>query len=344
MSPLKKFTFLFIAAVGIPALFFILLEGGLRLIGVGDDYSYFKEININGELHYQDNKAFANQFYPPSLGVAPLNNTITANKDDDVIRVYILGGSAAQGFPHVNHGLDRHLHAHLKAALPNKEIEIINTAMTSVNSHVVYEVARTLPKNTADYAIILMGNNEVVGPYGPSTFSQNFLSSLTLIRTLQALKRTHTWQAMAMLVQSLRPESGQKEMEWEGMQMFSDFSVPHNDPRLQDVYSHYQHNLNDIIDILKDKNMHVILSTVPVNLRHSAPFGSSHKEQLSEVDLKRWKALNQQAQAAFEQADWNTAERAYTELLSLDDTYADSHFRLATVFDKTHQYAKPKTH
>ena len=344
MSPIKKFIFSFIAIVLVPALFFLLLEGGLRLIGVGSDYSYFHEVTINGEPHFQENKAFANQFYPPSLGVAPLNNTITAKKNSEVVRVYVLGGSAAQGFPHVNHGLDRHLGAHLRAALPNKTIEVVNTAMTSVNSHVVYEVARTLPENTADYAIILMGNNEVVGPYGPSTFSQNFLSSLTMIRTLQALKRTHTWQAISMLVQSLRPSSGQKEMEWEGMQMFSEFSVPHNDPRLSDVYSHYENNLRDMIDILQSKGMHVILSNVPVNLRHSAPFGSSHQNDLTEVSLTRWNELNKKAEQAFELKNWEKAEQIYNELLSIDDTFADTHFRLATVLENINKHSKAKQH
>ncbi len=344
MSPTKKFTFSFIALVIIPALFFLLLEGVLRLAGLGNNYDYFHEITINGEKHFQDNKAFANQFYPPSLGVAPLNNTIAANKSDEVIRVYVLGGSAAQGFPHVNHGLDRHLTAHLKAALPHKKIEVINTAMTSVNSHVVYEVARTLPENTADYAVILMGNNEVVGPYGPSTFSQNFLSSLPMIRTLQALKRTYTWQTISMVAQSFRSKGGQKELEWEGMQMFSEFSVPFDDDRLTDVYSHYENNLKDMIEILQDKGMHVILSSVPVNLRHSAPFGSSHNKNLTEAELTRWNELNRQAKKLLDEQDWEMAKLAYQDLLKLDETYADSHFHLATILEELNDYKSAKEH
>lgn len=344
MSPAKKFVFSFIAVAGIPALFFLALEGTLRLVGVGTHYDYFNEIEIEGELHFQDNKSFANQFYPPSLGVAPLNNTLTAEKDDSVIRVYVLGGSAAQGFPHVNHGLDRHLAAHLKAALPGKTIDVINTAMTSVNSHVVYQVAQTLPQDSADFAVILMGNNEVVGPYGPSTFNQNFLSSLSMIRTLQALKRTRTWQALAMLVQQFQPDTGEEDIEWEGMQMFSGFSVTHDDPRLADVYSHYENNLRDIITTLQDKNMHVILSSVPVNLRHSAPFGSSHKSDMTDSELQRWNALNQQANDAFTQKKWLAAETAYVRLLEIDQEHADSHFRLATVLETRGKYDQAKTH
>ncbi|MDM7860388.1 tetratricopeptide repeat protein [Alteromonas sp. ASW11-36] len=344
MLPAKKIAFSFIAIVGIPALFFLALEGILRISGVGTDYDYFHSVEIDGVEHFQDNKAFANQFYPASLGVAPLNNTITAQRDDDVVRVYVLGGSAAQGFPHVNHGLDRHLGAHLSAALPGKKIEVINTAMTSVNSHVVYEVARTLPANSADYAVILMGNNEVVGPYGPSTFNQNFLSSMTMIRTLQSLKRTRTWQAIEALVQAAQPASAGEEMEWEGMQMFSGFSVTHDDPRLEHVYSHYERNLRDIIELLQDKNMHVILSSVPVNLRHSAPFGSAHKTGLSEAQLQQWQSLNSAAKLLFAEQEWAAAVKAYQELLTIDDEYADSHFRLATALENMSEFNLAKTH
>jgi tetratricopeptide (TPR) repeat protein len=344
MSPAKKVAFSFITIVCIPALFFLALEGGLRLLGLGTHYDYFNEKVIQGELHFQDNKSFANQFYPPSLGVAPLNNTLTADRDDSVVRVYILGGSAAQGFPHINHGLDRHLSAHLQAALPDKKIEIINTAMTSVNSHVVYEVARTLPANSAEYAIILMGNNEVVGPYGPSTFSQNFLSSLSLIRSLQALKRTRIWQATDTLIQKFQPDAGKEEIEWQGMQMFSEFTVPHDDQRLVDVYGHYESNLRDMIEILQDKKMHVILSSVPVNLRHSAPFGSSHKNGITDSQLQQWNELNQKADEAFTQKDWIAAEKSYRALQDIDPEYADSHFRLATVLEKKGNYDQAKEH
>lgn len=345
LSPLKKFIFSIIAIIGMPALFFIILEGSLRLLDIGTDYDYFHEIDINGEPHFQDNKAFANQFYPSSLGVAPLNNTLKVNTDKDHIRVLILGGSAAQGFPHVNHGLDRHLSAHLSRALPNKTIEVINTAMTSVNSHVVYEVARTLPENTADYAIILMGNNEVVGPYGPSTFSQNFSSSLFLIRTLQALKRTRTWQAMAMFIQTLQSVADeQKELEWEGMEMFSEFTVAHDDPRLDDVYSHYQNNLQDIIKLLQDKNIQVVLSNVPVNLRHSAPFGSSHKSDITNAELERWEQLNNQASEHYQSSNWQAAQEAFLALLTIDDQYADTHFRLATALENQNKFEQAKHH
>ena len=198
--------FTFITIVVIPLLFFALLESGLMALGVGNSFEYFHKIDIDGQSYYQDNPDFADQFYPPSLNIGPLENTFAAERSPDLLRVYILGGSAAQGFPHKNHGLDRLLAAQLRAALPSRKIEVINTAMTSVNSHVVYAVAKSIPDNSADFAVILMGNNEVVGPYGPGTFNQNFLKNITLIRGIQALKRTRAARASPYSASASSPE------------------------------------------------------------------------------------------------------------------------------------------
>ena len=268
MPDVRKIAFSFITIVVVPLLFFVLLEFGLAAFGVGTSFDYFHEIDINGKPHYQEKPDFADQFYPPSLNIGPIENTFAKERSAELIRVYVLGGSAAMGFPHKNHGLDRLLATQLRAALPSRRIEIINTAMTSVNSHVVYAVARSIPENSADFAVILMGNNEVVGPYGPGTFKQNFLSNISLIRGLQALKRTRLWQALNDLIQSVRPTDAMQELEWEGMQMFTNNGVPHDDPRMGGVYSHYEDNLADIIETLRGKGIHVLLSSVPVNLRH----------------------------------------------------------------------------
>ena len=334
MSQIKNALFTTITVVVIPLLFFVLLEGILRLIGVGTHYDYFTEIEINEEIYFQENINFADQFYPPSLNVGPLQNTFIKEPSDDRLRVFVLGGSAAMGFPHKNHGVDRLLAAQLNALFPDKDVEVINTAMTSVNSHVVYQVAETLPANSADYAVILMGNNEVVGPYGPGTFNQNFLSSLTAIRTLQALKRTRLWQWLDEAFQEVQANDAKADLEWQGMQMFVENGVAESDPRMDDVYEHFDANLRDIIDVLSDKGMHVVLSTVPVNLRHSAPFLSIENESLAVEQREQVSELRERATAQSRNQKWKAAATLWREVIALDPGHADSHFQLATSLER----------
>jgi len=336
--------FTFIAIFVVPLLFFVLLELGLTVLGVGTSFDYFHKIDINGRPHYQENPDFADQFYPPSLNIGPLENTFAKERSPDLLRVYVLGESAALGFPYKNHGLDRLLAAQLQAALPARKIEVINTAMTSVNSHVIYDVAKSIPDNSADFAVILMGNNEVVGPYGPGTFNQNFLENITLIRGIQALKRTKTWQALSSLIARVRPGDAQQELKWEGMQMFTRHAVPHDDPRMESVYGHYEDNLVDIIETLRGKGMHVVLSSVPVNLRHSAPFLSVHRRDLSGERLELWRESTRKGAQSAELGNWDDAIAHFQAALAIDPDYADSHFRLATALENAGQLQQARTH
>jgi tetratricopeptide (TPR) repeat protein len=340
----KNTLFTLITIVVIPLLFFALLELGLTIAGVGKSFDYFHKIDINGRPHYQENPDFADQFYPPSLNIGPLENTFAEERSPDLLRVYILGGSAAQGFPHKNHGFDRLLAAQLRAALPARKIEVINTAMTSVNSHVVYAVAKSIPDASADFAVILMGNNEVVGPYGPGTFNQTFLGSITLIRGIQALKRTRIWQALDSLILKFRPVDAQQDLKWEGMQMFTEHGVPHDDPRMKGVYEHYEDNLVSIIQTLHDKGIHVVLSSVPVNLRHSAAFLSVHRRDLSNDLLDQWRELSRKGVQSSDQQDWDGAIASFQAALAIDPDYADTHFRLATALENASQFQQAKSH
>jgi len=340
----RNVAFTFITIVVIPLLFFVLLELGLTVAGVGTSYDYFHEIDIDGQSYYQENSDFADQFYPASLDINPRENTFTVKRPPELVRVFILGGSAALGFPHKNHGLDRLLAAHLKAALPSREIEVINTAMTSVNSHVVYAVAKSIPEDSANFAVILMGNNEVVGPYGPGTFNQNFLSNIAVIRGIQALKRTRTWQALNSLILQISPTDAMQELEWEGMQMFTNRGVTYDDPRMASVYSHYEDNLTRIIETLRNKGMHVILSSVPVNLRHSAPFMSEHSPNLSEEQLDQWRELTRRGTQSTDEENWDDAVTHFQAAVEIDPEYADTHFRLATAFENLGEFQKARNH
>ena len=99
MSNTRNTLFTIITVVVIPLLFFIVLELALRVAGMGTHYEYFNTIDIDGQSYFQENPDFADQFYPPSLNVGPLQNTFEQTDHDDRLRVYVLGGSAAMGFP-----------------------------------------------------------------------------------------------------------------------------------------------------------------------------------------------------------------------------------------------------
>jgi len=242
VSNARNTLFTIITVVVIPLLFFIVLEVALRVAGVGTHYQYFNTIDIDGQSYFQENPDFADQFYPPSLNVGPLQNTFEQTDHGDRLRVYVLGGSAAMGFPHKNHGVDRLLAVQLNALFPNKTVEVVNTAMTSVNSHVVYEVANTLPSNSADVAVVLMGNNEVVDLMGPAHLTRIFIE-YDRYRPFSA----ETYSPLAAFDAHLKSQrSDAKPISNGRVCRCLSIHCAESDPRMAAVYDHFEENLRDI--------------------------------------------------------------------------------------------------
>ena len=126
--------------------------------------------------------------------------------------------------------------------------------------------------------------------------------------------------------------------------MFTNNGVSHDDPRMESVYGHYEDNLADIIETLRNKGIHVLLSSVPVNLRHSAPFLSVHGPDLSEEQLDQWRESNRRGAQSSDKENWGDAIKHFQAALEIDPDYADTHFRLATAFENLGEFQEAKTH
>jgi hypothetical protein len=82
---------------------------------------------------------------------------------------------------------------------PDKKFEVVNAAMTGINSHVILPLARGCEEAHGDIWVIYMGNNEVVGPFGAGTVFGNQTTPLPWIRAGLALKATRLGQLLDAL-------------------------------------------------------------------------------------------------------------------------------------------------
>ena len=130
-----------------------------------------------------------------------------AEKPDDVIRVFILGGSAAQGIPDPAYSFSRILNVMLKIKYPDQKFEILPMAMTAINSHVVLEIAKDCIEYDPDLFIVYLGNNEVVGPYGPGTMLTPIISNKFLLELTIQLKKTKISQLVTKVIEHLNRSS-----------------------------------------------------------------------------------------------------------------------------------------
>jgi hypothetical protein len=162
----------------------------------------------------------------------------------------------------------------LAETFPDARIEVINTAMVAINSHVVRSIAADCADWQPDLFIVYLGNNEVVGPFGAGTVFQGATENLTLLRTGLWFRKFRAGQWVASLFAG-SDTGGQRFTEWKGMEFFLDNRVSADDPRLTTVYASFARNLSAICDTATGAGAGTILCTVGVNLKDSAPFAST---------------------------------------------------------------------
>src|SRR3954454_16473488 len=260
------------AAVLIQLLILGLLEGALRIAGVGFNTSLLVPCTAKGAPASCYNLFFATPYFPAGMVQTPRLYSIPATKGPGIYRIFVLGESAAMGDPDSAYGFSRYLEVMLRERFPGMKFEVVNTGSVAINSHVVLRIAEGLEDQKPDLFIIYSGNNEVVGPYGPGTMLTSVGMSMPLVRSSIFFRSTRIGQGVTKL--------GTKKREWHGMEMFLDQQVPANSPLLQQAYRNYERNLRDTIDLAQRFGAKVIVSTVATNLKDCAPFASLHRKNL----------------------------------------------------------------
>ena len=322
----KLWFFRIVAIMGVPAVLFVLLELGLRLVGSGYSTAFTLPASRDGLKVFVQNNQFGWRFFGPELARLPYPFSISQSKARDTIRIFVLGESAAKGDPDPHFGLPRVLEAMLRFRHPGVRFEVVNTAMTAINSHAILPIARDCAQAGGDVWVIYMGNNEVVGPFGAGTVFGPQSPPLPLIRGAMALKSTRTGQLLDSILQRMRKSPTEKS-EWGGMEMFLDQQVRADDPRMKGVYHHFERNLADIIRTAQRSGVGVVVSTVAVNLKDCAPFASAHRVGFSAADKARWDELHQLGIKAQDAGDPRQAAERFAEAAKLDETFAELRFR-----------------
>jgi len=307
------------------------LEAGLRLAGYGYVTRAIVRYRSDDFDKYCDNIRFSWRFFPRSIAREFEPFTFETSKGKKTCRIFVAGASAAQGIPDGSYSFARMLGIMLAGRYPDIDFEVINTAVTAVNSHVVLPIVRDCARHEPDIFIIYMGNNEVVGPYGPGTVFGGFSPSLRLIRWGIALKATRTGQLLADIAARLSPRQ-QAIRSWGGMEMFLEKRIRASDDRLDEVYAHFEQNLIDIRRAARKAGAEIIFCTVGVNLKDCAPFASLHRADLSEDEKLNWQKIYDGGVLLEEQARYEEAIEKYLSAAAIDDARADLHFRMATCY------------
>jgi len=306
-----------------PVLIMLAAEVGLRASGRHRPTAFWLEA---GEGMLRANPAFGAAYVGETLARMPRPLKIREVKEPGTLRVLVLGESAALGDPEPGFGMPRFLQAQLEARFPGRKVEVLNAAITALNSHALRRIAADSTRLGADVWVIYPGNNEVHGPFGPASNPLGKAPSLAVVRAGLLLRST----ALGQWIFRIRDGQGEGlslAPRWAGLETFSKNTIAADDPRLEAVREAYRRNLADMVRFGVESGAQVLLGTMAVNLPDCPPFGSVPLEA-SGVSVAEWKTLAERARAEDASGDWAGAVASWGKAVALAPKHAESRFQL----------------
>ncbi len=319
------------------------MEVCLRVAGYGYNPDFFKRIAIGGQDFFVQNEDFSFRFFPKNMVRNPGPLRFPVHKDPKTFRIFILGESAAMGDPAESMAPDRYLLMLLQEKYPAQKFEVINTAVTAIDSHVILPIARECAAREGDLWIVYMGNNEMVGPYGAATVFGRQAPALPYVRLTVALQKLRLGQWFTDLGRRFKGAK-QERAAWGGMEMFLNNQVPPGSPMRETVYQNFQKNLDDIVRAGIRSRATVLLNTVGVNLRDCPPFASLPAQTLAPAEQAQFATLYTNGLQAAAQRSWADAGNYFAQAARLDDKLAELQYQWAGCFLAQTNLAEAGTH
>jgi lysophospholipase L1-like esterase len=282
---IKRPIFYLIAAL-LPVVLLVLLELTLRIAGYGNSYPLFVP-SPNAAGYLQPNPELIQRYF--AVGRAPKlsmdTQLIASEKPADSFRIVVQGGSTAAGFPYGRWGsLQAMLTQRFKRSYPEKNIEVINTAMAAINSFSLLDFQADILALQPDLVLIYAGHNEFLGLLGAG-------SAMTVAGsrngTLLYLKLRHLrlFQLMQALLNALSPAGSQTNTAQRSLmaQLASSAHIPTDSALYQATLAQFHDNMALLLQGYRQQQIPVMLGTLVSNERDLVPF--------SAVGLADWPAL-----------------------------------------------------
>jgi tetratricopeptide (TPR) repeat protein len=285
-KPHKKYPFYFyLIAVLIPILFFLALEGVLRLFNYGDEIQEWVATSEKFSDYIQLNPDIAKRYFHTLKNYpTPHFDGFHKVKPENDFRVFIMGGSTAAGFPYpMNGAFSRYVKRYLSLRYPGVEIEVINLAISAINSYTLRDLMPGIIAQRPDLILIYAGHNEYYGALGAGS-SQFWGSSRAIVNLLLDAKNIRIVQLLRNIIISIRgwfastPVSPKDATLMEGM--VGQQLIPLYSSVYENGLAQFEGNMRDVIEIAREAGIPVIISTMTCNLRDQAPFESARKDSL----------------------------------------------------------------
>lgn len=329
--------------VAIPFLFLALVELALRVAGFGHSYPLF--INDPTQPGYLlTNPEVVKRYFPKPEMAPPVkieSTYFTQQKRPDALRVVVQGGSSAAGYPYgLGASLAGMLQQRLQHQYPDKYVEVIQTAMSAVNSYTLLDFSKEILAIQPDAVVIYAGHNEYLGVMGVGSAYANHSRATTLL--LLALKDLRLFQAMQRIYVAIQGEAPRTQQQDEAgnrtlmAKVARDKNIVFGSDLYQQGLAQFEGNMNMLLDRYQGAGVPVFIGTLASNLRHHAPFESGATAPELQNLLDRVATALEQGQAG-DQAQALAAELNRT---SAGQAHALTAYRQGQLADAQGNYAE----
>ncbi len=288
----------------LPFIFLIVLEIFLRVINYG--YNFDQWVNVV-EGKYVINPDIGRKYFTTgAFNPTTSEDEFDIHKNANSFRVFVLGGSSAEGFPFDPMGsFARYIRRRLELVYPHTTVEVVNIAMTAVNSYTLLDLLPGVLKQKPDLILIYAGHNEYYGALGVGS-EQSFGSSRAVIELMLYLDNFKITQLVRNSIHWILSlfSSGSKTPAGTLMsRIVKDKFILLNSKEFNSGIQQFKDNLTDILHLAKDKGVPVILGRLVSNLKDQKPFISVNTPGYKTADQVYKEAENEFKNNNFRDAD-----------------------------------------
>jgi len=271
MKKRMLYTFFFVLVwVGILAV----VEGVMRLTGIGYDTTPFQRVKLLPS-YCRDNGRFSLKYYPSQPISDPAEKFLhlfPATKPAKTLRIFVLGGSTAQGFPYLSpHSFSGIIAEALRTTGLYEDVEVINLGMSALSSYYVADVAPKILAYHPDAVIIYSGQNEYYGTI--TSLSRPFWAQKLSL----ALKEWRIFQWLFSLVENRHTPPSVTLMA----QQFASHRIPPDPQKDNQIARDFVRNIDATIRLLSRHHVPVFVYDVVANLIDMPPFSSEGEEEIA---------------------------------------------------------------
>lgn len=297
----------------LPLLVLLLLEASLRLADYGGNLALFVPTSRDfaDQPYWVINPRVAERYFPKGYYVPePTSDGFLQEKPARSYRVFVLGESTTAGWPYPNNVMfTRRLQRQLEAALPDKQIEVVNLGIAAINSYTLLDFIDEVLEQRPDALLIYAGHNEFYGAFGAAS-TVSLGQSTSLVRLYLWLQRSRLFLLLRDAVNRattwVRPAHPQPGHGSRPPTLMGQVIGQEHIPLDSEIYARgknqFRENLSALLRTIKSAGIPLIVSELVSNVRDQPPFFANRGGAPSPADQAFRSARDLETHGQFEAA------------------------------------------